>query len=244
MSKNLNVEKMEPYTASPVESVKSGTDTTTLTNTSDKAEDIPSVATTTDTNSVSKSTGGKEHLGDIRTAALDTQAAKDVAAPQSDSEPATKDQPSSQDTTSAQAVTITASSLPTPVKKARKLTQEKIDEYAADLTERAKAGQFPDATIPFEHAKLHYNVSKSVMNEVMLRAILEHGLTGYKFDYTPLVPPKEENECFLNDRFMIMIGKIILDGFNEKLSPEKQLKKNDKFIASFTGDEIILTLKR
>ena len=148
--------------------------------------------------------------------------------------------------TAAQTAAATVPSL-APVKKGKKdckLPPKQINAYAADLTERAKAGQFPDATIPFEHAKQYYNVSTSVLNEVMLRAILEYGLTGYKFDYTPLVPPKEENECFLNDRFMIMIGKYILEGFNEKLSPENQLKKNDKFTASFTGSEIILTLKR
>lgn len=221
-------------------------------NTANKAED----AVTTEAAEKRETSDNNENAQDVlymndvtipsdTTAAGAEQTTMTEPTVEPDSEPVTEDQsPSQHAAVQPEKTTVPSLTTVKKGKKARKLTPEQIDEYAADLAERAKAGQFPDATIPFEHAKQYYNVSTSVMNEVMLRSILEYGLTGYKFDYSPSVPPKAENECFLNDRFMIMIGKSILEGFNEKLSPENQLKKNDKFIASFTGDELILTLKR
>lgn len=128
-------------------------------------------------------------------------------------------------------------------KKARKLPPELIEEHAADLASRAKAGDFPNNIIPVEQAKEHYNVSTSVFNEIFIQACLQYEMANYKLDRSPLTPPRDPNECFINERSMIMIGKSIIDGFNEKLDAENKLKKNDSYIATFSGNQIILTPK-
>ena len=175
----------------------------------------------------------------------DAQAQEGAPADTAESQDASETQDSAQakvePSDGAKAASTTKARKP---KKARVLSRERIDEIADEMTKHADAGHFADGRIPVDHASKHFNITVPLVERVFIQAITEHGLSGYKLDYGNDGSGKGSNECYIDDRGMILIGKSIIEGFNSKSDLGCKFEKGDKFTVTCSDNEIVLTIKR
>ena len=129
-------------------------------------------------------------------------------------------------------------------KKVRTLTRERVNEIAAEMAKHAVEGHFTDNLIPVSLVAEHFNITVSLVERIFIQAFSEHGLAGYKLDYGTDGTGKGSDECYIDDRGMILIGKSIIESFNSKSDLGCKFEKGDKFTATCSENEIVLTIKR
>jgi hypothetical protein len=129
-------------------------------------------------------------------------------------------------------------------KKVRTLTRERVNEIAAEIAKHAVEGHFTDNLIPVSLVAEHFNITVSLVERIFIQAFSEHGLAGYKLDYGTDGTGKGSDECYIDDRGMILIGKSIIESFNSKSDLGCKFEKGDKFTVTCSESEIVLTIKR
>lgn len=190
----------------------------------------------------------KDNHSEITTAPTEAQAYKEMPTGETESQAAPASQDSAQPNAKAEHGTTVASPAKATKsrkpKKVRTLTRQRIDEIAAEMAEHAGAGHFTDNLIPVSLVAEHFNITVALVERIFIQAFSEHGLAGYKLDYGTDGTGKGADECYIDDRGMILIGKSIIESFNSKPDLGCKFEKGDKFTVTCSENEIILTIKQ
>lgn len=217
------------------------------------ADQAGEAASATSTTSVTSSretlvSATEDNHSKTTTAPTEAQAHKEMPTGETESQAAPVDQDSAQENVNtgdgATAVSATKAAKARKPKKARTLPWERTNEIADELAKHAVEGHFTDNLIPVSLVAEHFNITVSMVERTYIQAINMHGLAGYKLDYGTDGTGKGSDECYIDDRGMILIGKSIIESFNSKSDLGCKFEKGDKFTVTCSENEIVLTIKR
>ena len=184
-------------------------------------------------------------LGETRDINSTVPSSQNIPSGETESQAAPVDQDSVQSDVKAEhgATAVSPAKARKP-KKVRTLTRQRIDEIAAEMAKHAVEGHFADNLIPVSLVAEHFNITVALVERIFIQAFSEHGLAGYKLDYGTDGTGKGADECYIDDRGMILIGKSIIESFNSKPDLGCKFEKGDRFTVTCSENEIVLTIKQ